>query len=153
MGRKLRYIEVRVKGQPLIYQVSRIQYRDKKGRLSKFSPNKFLKVEVIAKREVVDKKTSRTVLRERIIQKHSLGYAKRKKPVTVAATNIRIQKKAQKHKTSLMTIFENGSIKFMSGLFTPLKAKKKKGVRKVKIKLRGSKRERSRTRKNSVQKH
>ena len=151
MGRKLRYVEVRLKGQPLIYQVSRIQYRDKKGRLSKFSPKKILRVEIIAKREVVDKKTSRTVLRERVIQKHGLGFAKRKKPVTIEMTNARIQRKAEQHKQSMMTVFEDGAVKFMSGLFSSLKGKRKKGMRKVKIKLKGSKRENRRTRKNSVQ--
>ena len=112
--RLVRYLEVKVKREPVVYQVSAIRYRDKHGKLSKFKKGKLLKVEILAKKTVYDKKRKKWVEINRVIRKHSLKLAKRKKPVTIAATNKRIMRKANKHKHSLGVIMDGGIVRFIS---------------------------------------
>lgn len=102
MARKSsRYFEAKIKGRPVIYQVSSIKYRDKKGRFAKFDTRRKLSAEVYAKSEKVDKATHKLVLHERKIKKWSLGYAKRKKPVTKESVEKRLATKVKKSKGSL----------------------------------------------------
>ena len=114
MGTKSpRYVEIRIKGQSFSWQVLRIQYRDSKGRLSKFDKRKKLSMEVIAEREVVDKKTYKKVLRPVKIQKYSTGLRKRKQQISVAQVEKRIQAKLLKERKSV-TLEETleGGVKF-----------------------------------------
>lgn len=114
MGTKSpRYVEIRIKGQSFSWQVLRIQYRDSKGRLSKFDKRKKLSMEVIGEREVVDKKTYKTVLRPIKIQKYSTGLRKRKNRITVSQVEKRIQAKLLKERKSI-TLEETleGGVKF-----------------------------------------
>lgn len=92
MGKKSpRYVEIRIKGQSFSFQVLRIQYRDSKGRLSKFDKRKKLSMEVIAEREVIDKKTNKKVLKPIKVDKYSTGLKKRKNNITVQQVEKRIQ--------------------------------------------------------------
>ena len=112
--RKVRYAEVKIKGQPVVYSIHSIRYRDAKGRLSKFKKGKRLSVEVLAKKTVWDKKVGHNVEILQKVKKHGLKLAKRKKPITKKQTEKRIQRKALKHKKTLMVVMEEGILKFIS---------------------------------------
>jgi hypothetical protein len=130
MGRKsARYFEGKIKGKPFVYQVSTIKYRDKKGRFAKFNPRRKLKLEVYARTEKVDKATSKLVQHEQQIRKYSVGFAKRKKRVTIEQVENRIARKAKKSKGSIQERFVNGMRVFISGILN----KKEKKAKKVKV--------------------
>jgi hypothetical protein len=112
--RFVRYAEVKVKGQPVLYTVSQIRYRDKNGKLSKFRKGKLLSVEILAKKSLYDKKAGKWVERHRVIKKYGLKLAKRKKAVSIEATNKRIIRKAEKHKTGVTVVMEGGITRFIS---------------------------------------
>lgn len=112
--RFVRYLEIKNKKEPVVYQVSAIRYRDKNGKLSKFRKGKKLSVEILAKKTLYDKKRGKWVEVNRVIKKHGLGLRKRKKPVTIKMTNKRIMRKANKHKRSLGVIMDGGIIRFIS---------------------------------------
>lgn len=132
MARKTtRYTELKIKGQPFVYSISIIRYRDKKGHFAKFNPRRKLKVEVYGKREVYDKRKSIVVVKEKLIRKHSLGFAKRKKATTKEHIEKLIERKATKAKGRL-------EVKVIDGLkvFLSVPQSKRKGkaqVRRVKI--------------------
>lgn len=134
MGTKSpRYLELKVKGQPFVYMVTKVIYKDKKGRFSKFVSGKKLRVEVYAEAEVVDKKTGKLTLHNRLIRKHSLGYAKRKNPTTIEHIKKNILRKARKSRGSIRLKKINGIFKFVSDKMVTRK-KRGKGVHTVKIK-------------------
>lgn len=112
--RFVRYLEVKNKREPVVYQVSKIRYRDSKGRLSKFVKGKKLSVEILAKKTVFDKKQDKWVQVDRVIKKHGLRLAKRKRSVTIAKTNKRLLRKADKHKHKLGVIMDGGIVRFIS---------------------------------------
>jgi len=134
MGKKSpRYVEIKVKGKPFTYMVSEIVYRDKRGRFAKFNPRRKLRVEVYAIAEVVDKKTTKRVLKKRLIRKHSLGFAKRKHPTTITHIKKHILKKALKSRGQLRVTMVDGLFKFVSDKIVPKNVKKRKGVKTIKF--------------------
>lgn len=112
--RYVRYLEIKYKHEPVVYQVSAIRYRDKNGKISKFKKGKKLSVEILAKKKLFDKKQGKWVEVNRVIRKHGLKLAKRKRPVTIDATNKRIIRKAKKNRKGQTVIMDGGIIRFIS---------------------------------------
>ncbi len=110
--RSLRYVEVHQQKAPFVFHVERVQYRDKKGRVVKFDKRKKLKVEIVGKREVYDKKKKKLVKKSFTVKSYALKARKRQRPVTVAQTNRRIETRAAKHKKSLTMVIEEGITQF-----------------------------------------
>lgn len=106
--RSLRYIESKHGKDVFTFHVERVQYRDKKGRLVKFDKRKVLTVEVIGKKEVYDKKKKKMVKKSFKVKSYSLKGKKRKRPVSVAAINRRIEKRTAKRQKSVTMVIDQG---------------------------------------------
>lgn len=82
--RQVRYLRTRVKGQPFTFDVVRVQYRDSKGKLSKFTTRKKLKPEAVFATEAINKRTGKTTKKYFTSKKHTLPLLKRKKPISLS---------------------------------------------------------------------
>lgn len=131
MGKKSpHYLTIKVKGKPFVYMVSKVLYKDKKGRFAKFNPRRKLRVEVYVSSEVIDKRSNKIVLKNKLVRKHSLGFAKRKKPTTVEHIKKNILKKVVKSKGQLRITKVDGLFKFVSDHMVK-NTSKKKGVKTI----------------------
>lgn len=140
MPRKVRYLETQKNRETFSFHVTRIEYRDAKGRVSKFSKGKRLSIRAFVSREVFNKKRHRYEQQEKLMKKYSLPLRVRKKEPSIEQFNSRIKKRLAKEQKTLLMVMEEGITRF-----TYTFVKKKKTHRK-----KGSIRENKRIKKNPV---
>lgn len=111
MKEKVRYASAKRGGEEFSFTVGQIRYRDSKNRIVKFTTKKKLKVEVIAKTRVRNKRGN-MVWQQRELKSYKLPLRYRKKPITIEQTEKRINKRTFKQRKALRQTIEDGKVKF-----------------------------------------